>query len=228
MSFTKWFAIMDYVASLGFKTTELGTDIKSLADSKLLSNPSTVGLLGIQTPDNGKSITHALGWDMTMPDRYNRQIDNTITLRGKNWAQFRLGTPTLPAFPKVTRFGSMVNYYSELTSHPELQSSIMFAFGEWFDGVQAQVSTPSVFNSIDFTNTKGKGSGALQKSLKLIAPFENAFDHLGLDKKLVKQLVDSKTGLLTESKYQYSTQAKDWHFNTPYFFAYQFARGVGK
>jgi len=232
MSFTKWFAIMDYVASLGFKTTELGTDIKSVTNSKLLSGPLTVGLAAIRSSDNGKSITHAMGWDMQVQITYNKtSMLNIISSSGYNSA-IRGTLPTIPQSPNIRNLGSMASSYSELGSRPDLQSSIMFALGEWFDGVQAQVSTPSVFKSIDFTDTKGKGVGALTKPLKLITPFENAFDNLGLSKKLLKQLVDSGSGLLAQSNNpslsRRSGGAELWLFNTPYIFAHQLAKGQGK
>ncbi|MCK4898197.1 MAG: hypothetical protein KAS38_05445, partial [Anaerolineales bacterium] len=102
--------------------------------------------------------------------------------------------------------------------------------GEWFDGVQAQISKPSIFKTLDTKDPKTNiGYGALSKRLTLITPFEKAFDHLDLPKKLLKQLIDKDTGLLAQSS-NTSMQggAELWLWNTPYVVASQIARGKGK
>jgi hypothetical protein len=222
---------MDYVVSLGFKMTELGLNISSVAKDPMLKGNDRIGLVGIQTSDNGKSITHALGWDMEAKlNRYNQRgthMSRIMSAAGYS-SSVRQTSPTIPYSPNVN-MGIMGNTYTELKNKFNLQSSIMFALGEWFDGVQAQVSTPSVYKTIDFTDAKGKGLGALAKPLPLITPFENAFNNLGLTKKLVKQLTDPKTGLLAQSNNtRHGGGGELWLFNTPYVFANQLARAVGK
>ena len=231
MSFTKWFAIMDYTASLGFKMTELGMNINSIANSQMLRGPDRIGLCAIKSTDNGKSITAAMGWDMEVKLRYTTsRMNQVISGSGYN-SSVRTNSPTIPTTPTVS-MGYMGGHFSELKSNLALQSSIMFALGEWFDGVQAQVSTPSVFKSIDFDDSKGNGQGAFPTPIKLLMPFENAFDNLGLPKKLLKQLIDPTNGLLAQSnnprlKARGATGAEEWLFNTPYIFAYQLASGKG-
>ena len=79
MSFTKWFAIMDYAASLGFAITQLGDNIRSLATSKTLGAEERTGLIAIQSSDNGKSITHAIGWDMEVNLRPTQSWGNPMS-----------------------------------------------------------------------------------------------------------------------------------------------------
>jgi len=226
MSFTKWFSIMDYAVSLGFKMTELGIHITTIANSDILKGNERIGLCGIRSSNNGASVSHVIGWDMEDKLRYNNSTMRNV-LTGSNYNTIiRKNSPTLPQIPGVW-FGSMGNTYSELKGQWELQSSIMFALGEWFDGVQAQVSTPSVFNTIDFTDSKGNGKGALPKALKLIVPFEKAFDDLNLPKKLLKQLIDPQSGLLAQSSNPSLRAGKDWLWNTPYISAFQLASAKG-
>jgi len=226
MSFTKWFSIMDYAVSLGFKMTELGIHITTIANSDILKGNERIGLCGIKSSDNGTSVSHVIGWDMEAQLRYNNSTMRNV-LTGSNYNTIiRSNSPTLPQIPGVS-FGTMGRTYSELKGQWELQSSIMFALGEWFDGVQAQVSTPSVFNTIDFTDSKGNGKGALPKPLKLIVPFEKAFDDLNLPKKLLKQLLDSQSGLLAQSSNPNLRAGKDWLWNTPYISAFQLASAKG-
>ena len=150
----------------------------------------------------------------------------------------RQTSPTIPwiIVDGAGFLGNMATTYSEFNhTSPNknllgLQSSIMFAFGEWFDGVQAQISKPSIFKTLDTKDPKTNiGYGALSKRLTLITPFEKAFDHLDLPKKLLKQLIDKDTGLLAQSS-NTSMQggAELWLWNTPYVVASQIARGKGK
>ncbi len=231
MSFTKWFAIMDYVVSLGFEVTPLATDLSSVTSSPILKGSDRIGLVGIQSPDNGKTVTHVMGWDMSVklkryPASTNMGGHAGILSSSRSYDGMPQPSVAVPN-PYTVQMGTMANNYSELKNQESKQSSIMFAFGEWFDGVQAQVSAPSMFKSIDFDDSKGKGEGALAKPLKLITPFENAFDHLGLPKKLLKQLTDSSTGLLARAKNSNLPYGKEWMFNSPYIFAYQLAVGTG-
>ena len=232
MSFTKWFALMDYVASLGFKMTELGQHISSLANSSIFNGSNTIGLCAIKSPDNGKTVTHAMGWDMEVKLRYSQSNMRTVLTGSSYNSAMRTNSPTIVQIPGQS-FGYMGGSFSELKGKWDLQSSIMFALGEWFDGVQAQLSTPSVFKSIDREGTLNqKGKGYLSKPLKLLVPFENAFDGLNLPKKLVSQLTNPKTGLLAVStnprlKSSGASGAEEWQFNTPMIIAYQLAAGKG-
>ncbi|MCK4976370.1 MAG: hypothetical protein KAS36_05530, partial [Anaerolineales bacterium] len=183
-------------------------------------------------PDNGKTVTHAMGWDMEVKLRYSNSNMKTVLTGSSYNSAMRTNSPTIVQIPGQS-FGYMAGSFSELKGKWDLQSSIMFALGEWFDGVQAQVSTPSIFKSIDRDGTLNqKGKGYLSKPLKLIVPFENAFDGLDLPKKLLKQLIDPKTGLLAVSnnprlKSSGAQGAEDWQFNTPMIIAYQLACGKG-
>jgi len=245
MSFTKWFAIMDYAASLGFAITQLGDNIRSLATSKTLGAEERTGLIAIQSSDNGKSITHAIGWDMEVNLRPTQSWGNPMSTMSQilnpygygSGSGARLNSPSISYTPTVN-MGAMGPTYSEFaytrggsnSKHQlVLQSSIMFALGEWFDSVQAQVSTPSVFKSIDRKDGKSNPDyGKLAKPLPLITPFEKAFDHLGLPKKLLKQITDPSKGLLEESNNTgLGGHAKLWKFNAPYIFANQLAKGKG-
>ncbi len=236
---------MDYAASLGFGITKLGDNIRSVATNKILGADERTGLIAIQSSDNGKSITHAIGWDMEVNLRPTQSWGNPMSTMSQilnpygygSGSGARLNSPSIPHLDKVS-MGNMGPTYSEFaftrggsnSNHKlALQSSIMFAFGEWFDGVQAQVSTPSIFKSIDRTDAKSNVDyGKLKKPLTLLTPFEKAFDHLGLPKKLLKQITDPSKGLLEQSNNTgLGGHAKLWKFNTPYIFANQLAKGKG-
>jgi len=218
MSFTKWFAVMDYIVSLGFETTKLPENMDSVTKSPILMGADRVGLVGIKSSDNGKTITHALGWDM-IGDLNSSTATPLAILSGagsrRAWHKTTgatLHNACIPVTPAV-KMGEMSSTFSELKGNEKKQSEIMFALGEWFDAVQAQLTTPSVFKSIDFTDSKGKGLGKLAAPLKPLVPFENAFDHLGLPKKLLKQLIAPKDGLLASCMNSTNKKDKEWIFN---------------
>ena len=234
MSFTKWFAVMDYIVSLGFEVTKLPENMDSVTRSQILMGSDRVGLVGIKSSDNGKTITHALGWDMIAElNSSSARVLDILSGAGSHRTYYQTtGAPihqqhsSIPQTPAVG-MGSMASTFSELKGNEKKQSEIMFAFGEWFDAVQAQLTTPSVFKTIDFTDSKGNGLGLLTAPLKPLVPFENAFDHLGLPKKLLKQLISPKDGLLARCMNTTNKKDKEWIFNAPYAFAFQLAVGKG-
>ena len=235
MSFTKWFAVMDYIVSLGFETTKLPQNMDSVTKSQILGGPDRVGLIGIKSPDNGKTITHALGWDMKASlNNYDASSHEILRGKGRGREHYEttgavLPNACVPQSPSSSVIvGVMSSTFSEIKGNEKKQSEIMFAFGEWFDAVQAQLTTPSVFKSIDFTDSKGKGLGKLTAPLKPLVPFENAFDHLGLPKKLLKQLIAPKDGLLARCMNPRNKKDKEWIFNAPYAFAFQLATATGR
>ena len=78
MSFTKWFSIMDYAVSLGFKMTEIGIHITNIANSDILKGNERIGLCGIKSSDNGTSVSHVIGWDMEDQLRYNNSTMRNV------------------------------------------------------------------------------------------------------------------------------------------------------
>ena len=83
MSFTKWFSIMDYAVSLGFKMTEIGIHITNIANSDILKGNERIGLCGIKSSDNGTSVSHVIGWDMEDQLHYNNSTMRNV-LTGSN------------------------------------------------------------------------------------------------------------------------------------------------
>ena len=227
MSFTKWFAVSDYAYSLGFPMTQMPDNLLNTVRTPPLKDSNNLGLVGIKTPDNGRTITNAIGWDMSVKFGWKKwSMVRVITDAGYG-AIIKKNSPTLPNSPGMT-MGSMSNNYGEITE--DQQSSIMFAFGEWYDGVQAQLTTPSIYSKIE-KKDQGPNAGKLSKPLKLITPFENAFDNLGLSKKAIKQLTDAKSGFLaitrnTALKRQVAG-AEEWAWNTPYIFIRNLIHGAG-
>ena len=66
MSFTKWFAVSDYAYSLGFPMTQMPDNLLTTVRTPPLKDSNNLGLVGIKTPDNGRTITNAIGWDMSV------------------------------------------------------------------------------------------------------------------------------------------------------------------
>ncbi len=232
MSFTKWFAVMDYIVSLGFETTKLPENMDSVTRSQILYGTHRTGLVGIKSSDNGKTITHALGWDMKAKFNYYEASASDMLKKAGNqynssYTEGAVQPNACVPYTTTVTMGKMSETFSEIKGNEKKQSEIMFAFGEWFDSVQAQLTTPSVFKSIDFTDSKGKGLGKLAAPLKPLVPFENAFDHLGLPKKLLKQLISPKDGLLIHCMNSSNKKDDQWIFNAPYAFACQLATGNG-
>ena len=226
MSFTKWFAVTDYLYSLGFPGSKMPEYLLSTVRSPPLNDKDNIGLVGIITNDNGKTVSNAMGWDMNVKlIYYNQSMRQLIVDSG--YAPIKKNSPTLPRVPGIN-MGSMTHHYSEIND--DQQSSIMFAYGEWFDGVQGQLSTPSVFSTIDRTDNSAN-AGKLSKPLKLITPFENAFDHLGLSQKALKQITNDKTGLLASTRNSNLSRrnagAELWCWNTPYVFIRNLVMGAG-
>ena len=73
MSFTKWFAVTDYLYSLGFPGSKMAEYLLSTVGAPPLKDSNNIGLVGIITNDNGQTVSNAMGWDMNVKLGYYDQ-----------------------------------------------------------------------------------------------------------------------------------------------------------